>query len=437
MRAALVLAALALAWGPAREARAEGCPEAKRLLAVHDGPAAEQAARACLTAHGDDVPTWSLLGQAIGIQGRYGEAIGWLDRALARFPQDDELTVVRTRLLAWSGRLDEAWTSAQKLSAETLLDPDAATVVANVALWRKDNAEAARRYDAVLARYPDYADARRGRGIARQELGDLTGAAEDFAAHCQLEPGGDGCRFGQAVAARRSRLRLRVAPGLSLIQHRGDGYTLAGEAQLELAPPVRVLAGVERRTRDFGMGPTSDGFAQGLLVVRLHQRLTIAAGGGAGIARKFSPAWTAEIEPATALGGVELYLKYWRISFPGAGVHVVSPAAVVERGSWILYGRYFLAAPQGTSTKHAGMGRVTRLIGERWSVWAGGGGGTGVDYMELHGGPVGHFAFGWAGLAWSPSWRHRFTVDAVGRSESAGSQTFRQLNLLAGYEVRL
>ena len=285
----------------AGQARAEGCAEAKRLLNAHDGASAERAARLCLDAQPGDVATWSLLGQAIGIQGRYGEAIGWLDRALARFPQDEELKVIRTRLLAWSGRLDEAWAAGTRLDPETLLDPDAATVVANVALWRKDHAEAARRYDAILTRYPDYADARRGRGIARQELGDLAGAEEDFAAHCQVEPGGDGCRFAQAVAARRSRLRLRVAPGLALVQERGDGYTLGGEAELKLAEPLSLVAGIERRTRDFGAGLRSDAFAQGLVIVRLHQRLTISAGGGLGIARQFSPAWTAEIEPATRL----------------------------------------------------------------------------------------------------------------------------------------
>jgi hypothetical protein len=83
------------------------------------------------------------------------------------------------------------------------------------------------------------------------------------------------------------------------------------------------------------------------------------------------------------------------------------------------------------------MGRITRLIGDAWSAWVGGGGGTGVDYMELHGGPLGHFAFGWAGLAHDFGWRHRLTFDYVFRSESAGGSSFQQHNLLAGYELRL
>jgi hypothetical protein len=171
---------------------------------------------------------------------------------------------------------------------------------------------------------------------------------------------------------------------------------------------------------------------------RLGDRATLSAAVGTTFGRRFSPSWTAQIEPSIGLGGgLELMLKYWRVSFPSDGAHVLTPAALWQIDAWSLYGRYFLALPDHAPVRHAAFGRLARDLGDRLSVWAGGGGGTGIDYLEIHEGASGGFWFGLAGLSYRFGWRQSLRADYVRRREAAGNASYVQHNVTIGYELRL
>ena len=430
---------LVLAWVMAAPgglpARGEGCPRARQRLQSHDLPGAEGEARACLTSAPDDVATWTVLGGVLAAQARYDEALDWLGRARARYPHDDEIGAQRARVLAWAGRLDEAWGAVQALGEESFGDREVAMLAANLALWRADDPEADRRFTGILARWPEDLEARRGRGLARQHAGRLDEAQEDFDALCaQAGP----CGLADELGRRRSRVRLRVAPGLTLVTGRKGGWNLAAEAEGRLLGELRVAATMDRRTRDFGAGPLTDTYLEGALSARLGSRFAVAVAAGTTIDRDFSPAWTAQVEPSLGVGGgLELMLKYWRISFPTDGAHVISPAAIWQVSDWSLYGRYFLALPDHGDVRHAAFGRLARDFGERWSAWAGGGAGNGLDYLELHQGGQGGFWFGWGGLGYRIGWQHSLRADYVNRREAGGATAYVQHNLTLGYELRL
>jgi Flp pilus assembly protein TadD len=433
--ASLSLLVLAMA-APAPPAGGEGCPQARQQLQVRELAGAEVAARTCLASAPEDVATWTVLGRVLAAQGKYDEALDWLGRASARYPHDDEIGAERARVLGWAGRLDDAWQAVQALGEESFADRDVAMLAANLALWRGDDPEADRRFTQILARWPEDGDARRGRGLGRQHAGRLEEAQQDFDALCAQE---GPCGLADELGRRLSRVRLRVAPGLTVVTGRKGGWNLAAEAEGRLVGELRVAATLDRRTRDFGAGPLVDTYLEGAASARLGSRGAVALAAGATIDRRdFSPAWTVQVEPSLGVGGgLELMLKYWRISFPAGGAHVVSPAASWQAGDWTAQGRYFLALPDQGTIRHAASGRLGRALGERWTAWAGGGAGNGLDYLELHQGGQGGFWFGWAGLGYRIGWRHSLRADYVHRRETGGGTAYVQHNLTLGYELRL
>jgi Flp pilus assembly protein TadD len=435
MRAVLPLL-LALTGGlPPTATAAEGCVQARSRLQARDLPGAEAAARACLAAAPEDGATWTVLGRVLAARGQYDQALSWLGRARARFPLDDDIGAEHARVLAWAGRLEEAWQAVQTLGPQAFGERDVAMLAANLALWRNDDAEAERRFSELLARWPEDAEGRRGRGLARQHRGQLAEAQADFDTLCAQ---GAGCALASDLGRRLSRLRLRLAPGLVIVPGRHHGWDLVAEVEARVIADLHFQVALDRRTRDFGAGPLTDNYAEAAVRSRLGDRAALVAAVGTTFDRHFSPSWTAQIEPSVGLaGGLELMLKYWRISFPTDGAHVVTPAALWQLGTWSLYARYFLALPDHAPVRHAAFGRLARDFGDRVSVWAGGGGGTGIDYLEIHEGASGSFWFGWAGLSQRFGWRHSLRADYVRRREATGNASYVQHNLTVGYELRL
>jgi hypothetical protein len=437
-----VLAGLALGTCAARAA-APGCPEARRHLQSRALAPAEMAARACLAGAPAEVANWTVLAQVLAARGRHDEALTWYDRVLVRFPTEADVAAARARTLAWTGRLDEAWRAVQALPDRDA-DVDMAVFTANLALWRSDFAEAGRRYDQVLARWPGERDALRGRAITRKTTGDLDAAHADWSALCAIDPGGESCAEADELAERRSWLRLRLGYGRTMNRStspttRGPGWTLPVAADVRLTDHLRALAGVEHRVRDFGTGPVGDTFIETSLSARLSPRWSLLAGAGATAARQFSPRFVGHVEPSAGVGGgAELFLRYSRFDFPSGGAHVVSPAVRWEPTSWVLQGRYFWSLPDGDGdgARHAGLARLSRAFGRNWNASIGGGGGVGLDYLEIREGSTGAFWNVLASASRRLTRRHQLTFEYVHRREHGGGGRHQQHQASIAGETR-
>ena len=75
----------------------------------------------------------------------YDEALSWMNRALLRYP-GAELLAERIRILAWAGRLKEAWRGVERLPPSAFDDADTQRLAANVALWSGHYRDAEQRY---------------------------------------------------------------------------------------------------------------------------------------------------------------------------------------------------------------------------------------------------------------------------------------------------
>lgn len=433
-----ILAALAVTV-PCLSAAAASCPEARAQFHAGAHAQAEATARRCLERAPDDPSTWALLGRTLAAAERYDEALAVVRQALVKTPHDEELIFAQTRALAWSGRLDEAWKVIGAVPPSAFEDRDNALVAANVALWRKDHAEAAGRYDAILTRWPGDLEALRGRALAREELGELEGAHADHSAHCSLEPGGQGCTLARTLFARRSKYLARAAPGFTTVEGRQRGWNLSVDLQARFVEWLLLIASVDRRTRDFGFGAYTDTYCEGAFALKLGRRVTLTGAAGGTVAQKFSPLWTAQLEPAVLVGeGLEVSLRYWRLAFPESTTQVLAPGVTLERRRWLASGRYFFGRQPGR-WEHSGSLRFTGSVGDLWTSSLGGGGGVGLDYLELRHVEQGNrFWFALAGVGRGIGRAQRLTLDYVHRRESHGpAGWFRQHSIALGYEVRL
>ena len=113
-------------------------------------------------------------------QKKYELALAWLDEAEAREPDNAQVAAWRVRILAWSGKLAEAWEESKKLPEEESWDYDLARLMADLAYWTEHYELAVGRYDAVLAKDPDDVAAFTNRAMARWHLGLYEQAEADF-----------------------------------------------------------------------------------------------------------------------------------------------------------------------------------------------------------------------------------------------------------------
>ena len=93
---------------------------------------------------------------------KYEEALALLENAQAEHPGDGELQFAIIRVLSWQGNYDAAEKKIQELDKKYADNADLLLLRANLAAYRQDHAQAVALYREVLAKAPDYEDAKAG-----------------------------------------------------------------------------------------------------------------------------------------------------------------------------------------------------------------------------------------------------------------------------------
>lgn len=405
-------------------ARADGCPEARSLRLARSFAEAELAARTCLGERPEDVGTWLELSRALGLQERFGPALEWAERGLERYPEDIDIQLWQVRLLAWTGRLDEA---QQRLSAvrerapDVMRDRETAMLAADLRYWSHDWAGADQGFSSYLESWPDDADARLKRGIVRDRL-EQESASFDLALESSFSTGE---RWHEI--ATRLGVMARVVDELS-----------AGAA-------------FELRDRDgrYDMGTAT--LAYGLVRWRGDGAALEAGIGGALGGAGYAPELSAWIEPTLKIADpLWASLRYWRLGFAdtdgasgspsvsaAAGAHVVSPAVTVVLDPVELDLRYWLGLEDSGKTTHAGLLRARWAASQAWALEVGGGAGNAADYLQPRSGDSGGHWLALCGVRFTAGWRHRFSAGYVQRHEAVEGRTELRHEVSLGWQVTL
>lgn len=439
--------AAALIVGGAGAARAQpvaesGCPDARAAWLAQRFPEAERHARACLEIRPNDVRVWFELSRALAGQGRYEDALQWSRRALERYPDDMDWLAHHIRVTAWSGDLDGAWALVGRLTSAALGDPDTARMVADLALWRADHAEAARRYSRWLEQFGDDPDVYHNRSVAYLEVDQPERALADARRACGLAP--VRCAYYDDVRKQLSPYDAEVELSFT------DSNTSAGWGNLVLGAGKRFVSGVRAGARvelmdRFGANGTSAVVAEGWASVPLPRRFVVSAQAGFG-ALDAPLSWTAQVEGGRAFAfGLEVYLKLWHLQFVTGPVEVVSPAVLFTRPRYELRARYFASYKETTGLTHAVVLEGHYTGWKRYRVRATGAGGQGTDVDDPLGvGLVEDFWELGAGVTRELGWRHRLSVGYSWRQGSLTlgelqpvDRTFRRQRVMLLYQVRL
>ena len=326
------------------------------------------------------------------------------------------------RLHAWRGDLADA-----RHLVASVHDADLYTEAVNtrlpgdLAFWAHDWAKAVAFYDLFLSRWPGDAQGLRNRGLAKEELGDEDGAAEDYEAACAVA--GD-CGLIEAYRERPARFTLLLQPGYVYVPDRRDGYDLFGLFEARVVHTLNLGVSARVLGRDVGDRVGNDVFLQAHASWKADFGLLLYAAGGFTVPEvTFSPLWSVQIEPGWAFRvgavGVEARLKYWYLQFGRGGAHVISPAAMVYwRSLWVSL-RYWLTLDTRPAPGHAIIGKVGVTVFKRWHPYVGLGGGDRADYLDFRERESDRFWLLTAGLAYDPHWRHRIRFDWVYRNESS------------------
>lgn len=100
--------------------------------------------------------------RTLSAEHRYEEALVLLENALAEHPGDGEIQLAIIRVLSWQGNYDAAETRILALDKKYEGNADLLLLRANLAAYRRDHAQAVALYREVLAKAPDYEDAKAG-----------------------------------------------------------------------------------------------------------------------------------------------------------------------------------------------------------------------------------------------------------------------------------
>jgi len=390
----------------ASRVRAEGCPEARTLRLAASLSEAEAAARRCLQAESEDVATWLELSRALGLQQQTGPALEWVERGLLRYPDDVDLALWQVRLLAWSGRLHEAQAGLVAVTTrvpEVMRDRETAMLAADIRYWSHDWTGADARFASYLESWPDDGDARTKLAIVRD-----------------------------ALAQESSILELAIEPSIAT-GGRADAIATRVTLNARVWDALRVGVTTEVRDRE-GTGETS---VYGLVGWR-GADFVIEGGIGGDVGQGIGPEFSAWIEPSVHLAKpLWATLRYWRLDFADDGAHVLSPGLVATVGSVELDFRYWLGLEDSGTTSHAGLFRARWSLASEWTLEAGGGAGTGADYLEPREGERSGHWLGLVGLRFSPSWQHRFSAGYVQRHETSGDASQIRHEIGLGWQVAL
>ncbi len=195
-------------------AHADPCTKVEPYLNKKEYKLAEGAARTCLEKFPNHVRIWYLLSRSLAGQKRYGDALKWVDKAIAKYPGDKDLHVWRVRLLAWSEQLDKAWSERFRIIKAAQHRLDAAMLIGDIAFWRKDCVEAVKWYDFITKKWPnaERAKANRDRCISNAE-----GTAPEPAA---TKPAAKKVKFSGGAPSAKSKATKKSTAKTPVYRHK-------------------------------------------------------------------------------------------------------------------------------------------------------------------------------------------------------------------------
>lgn len=117
------------------------------------------------------------LSRTLSAEHKYEEALVLLENALAEHPGDGEIQLAIIRVLSWQGNYNAAETRILALDKKYEGNADLLLLRANLAAYRRDHAQAVALYREVLAKAPDYEDAKAG---LERELNALASETQIF-----------------------------------------------------------------------------------------------------------------------------------------------------------------------------------------------------------------------------------------------------------------
>ncbi len=424
------------------QANAE-CPLARQSRLAGGFDRAAKESRACLKLNPGNVAAMLELSRALGLRGDHTDALLWVDRALARYPQDLDMRAWRVRLLAWRGDLEKAWEESEThlLPVEGYIeaqDPENARLKADLALWTARLPQAQARYGTILKTWPSDHRSRLGRARSNEAQDKLPQARTDYDILCK-EGDSAACRWGHMDQRRDLHLRGRaIAHWLVLTEDRPDWSEL--DLGLETILDRRLHLDLETRLlrRDFGTGTISDIFLKGQSTWR-DDAWFVSAAGGITPKADFYPDWTLSLEPGLILApGIELALGVRRLDFSGKGAFVMSPSLSLDSQAWRINLRAYAGVDDEGKWNGSSFFRVGRNFLEDAHAYLGAGLGNGTDYLQLvRVGETGEFWLGLAGVSWQINWRHHIRLDYTLRAEEIGDRSLSLHQFSLGYVTSL
>ena len=430
----------------------DACPEADRLW--RSGKVRESAAAAerCLALQGDNSAALIALARAWAAEKRYEAALEKVDLAQKLEPKNLDLVAWRLRILLWMEDFSAAHHYLGGLSASTLEHAGVLAIAGKIALRRRDWPLVLARYSKLLEVDPKHAKAEWWRGVALKELGQGAKARQAFRNQCRAQPEDRAaCKAAlapppQTPVGPRSEPRFEafLQGGYALAPDHADGWNVYSKFTGRLWRTLKLGAIFEVRARDYGNVATGGGglltdyYLQVFSRYRFDFGLAFHVAGGFGLDIDFVPEWSVEFEPSFTFSfGLISYLKYWRVSFQNGGAHVLAPAFQYYFSSFMADVRYYLSIDDQRGVGHSGLGRFYWFITPRWTVYAGGGGGNALDYLEVRNSANPGFWTVLGGLRvglWSG---HQIYVDYLFRNENATGTNYILHQFLLGYEFRI
>jgi len=254
------------------------------------------------------------------------------ERRLAEAPQDYEAQGWHGRLLAWSGRWTEAEDEYRQVLEFTPNDVDILVGLSDVLAWQQRFAEALVPLDRAQQLEPGRAEIHVRRGRLLQALGQVTPARVAFREALAIEPSDSAARAGLSSLQGEFRNELRI----------GTDFDFFNFADTSKGVMVSLRSRLSSRWAGSIAGTFQDRFEQqtgrfvASVTYQLDRRSVITVGGGAGRDRGVIPKGEAFFEYDRGFNfgsqhfvrGVELtYGQRW-LWFQDARILVLSPGAI-------------------------------------------------------------------------------------------------------------
>ncbi len=414
------------------------CPESRLEREAGHGQQAEALARRCVRDNPDEPAAWVALGEALAEQGRFDRAAAWFSRAATYYPNDWRLKLHQARFLAWQGAHEHAWELVENLPPEAFKDTEVLRLVADVAYWRQDWAEAIRRYDAYLMTRPDDVRALVARGRSYRALGDTTAAMLDMEIACTLSDGkGSACTEADQLEEGPRQYRVSALAGWTYIDILPDWYDVMVSFDTQLLDPLSLGGWIEYRYRNLGTNPRHD------VILGVRGRYVFDAQWSLGAGVAFSPTYAVApylqlyIEPAwRVVETVTLDVRYWMLRWSGAGAHVFRPSVTWTPEMWFVRGEYYLGFTEdGAAPTHVGLARVGRYLPLNLYAELGIGGGNRADYLDTS---FSDREWHWllsAKIAWSPNDQHTLGLKYIFRDEREVKRRFQRHQFILSWDV--